>query len=768
MTSHLCEKFFLGQLAFCRWSFIILLATLSEFFLLQAAVGSETKIPGASTPLAGADLKAAHTILSDFIENRCVDCHGETKPKGKFQLHDLIDKPFDPADNKRWLNVREMVNTGEMPPRKKEQPSEKERIAFETALGGIFKSFNLEKSAWELELPRYANRVDHDALFSGRHKGPAFTKARVWRISGDTYQRLMKDFDLGFDFVVPMKKNDTGFHDYASLYADEATILTMKTNAKRVATVVVKGKPSTPPRRGKIEDFVPTFSGPKHKEIKNFLAIQRNPTQAQLEQVFTFLFELFTKIKPTKEQTKRWVNDVLIPNIETGGLRPGLHGTIVSILLSPDFLFRVELGQGQKLSDGRRMLSSTELAFALSYTLHNHPVDDLLEAAEKGSLKNRDDVGREFRKLYDDTRLLRGSVAVNSRDLVWMQSKDHRRGTFSRPKLVQFFQQYFGYTKAADVFKDDIRHNGKHQPGDLIKDADWTVLHVLAEDKNVLEELLTTDRFAVREGRRKKKNKLKPGEANPATLYGYQAAYNMTEASEENRGRARFGMPAGQRAGMLTHPAWLVAHSTNFHTDPVRRGKWILGHLLGHDVPELPLAAQAQLPEWHDKTIRQRFAVVEGEACWRCHKKMNPLGNPFEAYDDFGRYRTKHLVGPNGHLVEAEFEKLNGKNPDKNAYKSEFKIPVDTTGTLFGTGNPELDGPVKNSVELMQKLAKSKRVRQVFIRHVFRYFMGRNETLNDSPTLIAMDQAYLENNGSFKETLAALITSDSFLYRKNP
>ena len=49
---------------------------------------------------------------------------------------------------------------------------------------------------------------------------------------------------------------------------------------------------------------------------------------------------------------------------------------------------------------------------------------------------------------------------------------------------------------------------------------------------------------------------------------------------------------------------------------------------------------------------------------------------------------------------------------------------------------------------------------------MFRFFMGRNETLNDSPTLMAMDQTYQDSDGSFKETLITLLTSDSFLTRK--
>lgn len=742
------------------------------FLLAGAAFGSadvsamETKPSGS---LSASEAATLHQTAAKFLKAYCIQCHGADKQAGDHRLDDLINKPFDPEDNKRWQNSLEMVDLGDMPPEKQPQPDEAERQQFIDAIDRLLRSFNVGKSVWEKQLPRYANRVDHEALFSGEHTGPASTPARVWRISGDTYQRRMKDFDLGFEFVVPMKKNDTGFHDYASLYADEATILTMKTNAKRVATAMIQGKATAPPRRGEFDPdtFVPTWSGPKHRQIKDFLEIKGSPTRQQLVTVFDFVYTFITNRQPTSATTERWLDNVFVPHLETGGNEQGLHGTIVAVLLSPDFLFRVELGQGAELADGRRMLSSAELAFALSYTLHNHPVDSVFEAMEKGQLETREDVERVFRALYDDPKLLRGRTAAGSAENVWQVAKDFpRRGTFSRPKLIQFFQQYFEYTKAPDIIKDDLRHGGKHDTKSLVKDADWTVLHILARDQDVLEELLTTDRFAVAEGRRKKKNKLKPGEPNPAMVHGYQEAYNLTAASAQQRTRAVFPMPEGQRAGLLTHPAWLVAKSTNFHTDPVRRGKWILGHLLGYDVPELPIAAQAQLPEWHDKTIRQRFEVVKAEQCWRCHKKMNPLGDPFEAYDDFGRFRTHHFVAPSGAIVETEFETQSRHNPDKEALVAVPKLPVDTGGQLFGTGDPALDGPVADAVELMHKLSRSERVRQVFIRHVFRYFMGRNETLNDSPTLMAMDSAYVESGGSFKETLVALVTSDSFLLRK--
>lgn len=91
---------------------------------------------------------------------------------------------------------------------------------------------------------------------------------------------------------------------------------------------------------------------------------------------------------------------------------------------------------------------------------------------------------------------------------------------------------------------------------------------------------------------------------------------------------------------------------------------------------------------------------------------------------------------------------------------------VDTTGEIIDSGDPALDGPVENAVEMVQKLARSERTQQVFVRHAFRFWMGRNETINDAPILQEAYDAYRDNGGSMKALLAALTTSDAFLYRK--
>lgn len=45
--------------------------------------------------------------------------------------------------------------------------------------------------------------------------------------------------------------------------------------------------------------------------------------------------------------------------------------------------------------------------------------------------------------------------------------------------------------------------------------------------------------------------------------------------------------------------------------------------------------------------------------------------------------------------------------------------------------------------------------------------MGRNEMLSDSQTCINADQAYGKSGGSFKPIIVSLLTSGSFIYRKD-
>lgn len=211
------------------------------------------------------------------------------------------------------------------------------------------------------------------------------------------------------------------------------------------------------------------------------------------------------------------------------------------------------------------------------------------------------------------------------------------------------------------------------------------------------------------------------------------------------------------RKGILTHPAWLIAHSLNTETDPVRRGRFVQEKLLAGRVPDVPITVDAVVPEDHTKTHRQRLdKVTSPQECWKCHEYMNPLGLPFEMYDDFGRYRMDEPIEHAENVIGKQHKFF-------NLYKT---LPVDASGELRGTGDPALDGEVKDAIDLIERLAKSDRVRQSIIRHAFRFYMGRNEMLSDSQTLIDADNAYVSSGGSFKAVVLSLLTSDSFIYRK--
>ena len=92
--------------------------------------------------------------------------------------------------------------------------------------------------------------------------------------------------------------------------------------------------------------------------------------------------------------------------------------------------------------------------------------------------------------------------------------------------------------------------------------------------------------------------------------------------------------------------------------------------------------------------------------------------------------------------------------------------PVDTSGEIIASGAQALDGKVEDAFELIHRLANSEYVEQVFVRHAFRYWMGRNETIDDAPALKAAHKAYQDSGGSMKALIISLLTSDAFLYRK--
>jgi hypothetical protein len=305
---------------------------------------------------------------------------------------------------------------------------------------------------------------------------------------------------------------------------------------------------------------------------------------------------------------------------------------------------------------------------------------------------------------------------------------------------MRFFQEYFGYTAAPEIFKDDDLLPPEVRTY-LVNDTDRLVHEIYLTDRQVLRQLLTTrESYVMIDALRmptfreaKAKGTPHPfGKKNHAN-----EAYSL--AVEDWKEGQPLTFPASQRAGILTQPSWLIAHSTNDSNHAIHRGKWIRERLLGGAIPDTPISVDAQLPDEPEKPLRERMRVTREAYCWKCHQRMDPLGLAFEQFDHWGRYRTE-----------------------------EFGQPVDTRGEVLLSPDPALNGPVANAVELVNRLANSDYVEQVFVRHAFRYWMGRNETVGDAQTLQAAWHAYHDNDGSMNALILSLLTSGAFLYRTLP
>ena len=200
----------------------------------------------------------------------------------------------------------------------------------------------------------------------------------------------------------------------------------------------------------------------------------------------------------------------------------------------------------------------------------------------------------------------------------------------------------------------------------------------------------------------------------------------------------------------------------NEDNDPIHRGIWVYERLLAGVLGDVPPDVDASVPIDPHKTLRERMEPLRNERCWKCHRKINPLGETFEVFDDWGRYRTHHFFDEN----ETIYLRRDGQFDRKLEAGELTTRPIDAAADIQLFGDPEIDGEVKDAIEMMHRLGNSDRVRQSFIRHLFRYFMGRNEMLSDSKTLIEAEKAYLDNGGSFKALVVSLLSSDSFLYRR--
>lgn len=699
--------------------------------IVIATTVSPVRAADPSSVVEGSSFRAA---IYPLLTSYCVGCHGPTMQKGKVRL-DALSAPSAklPAELTVWAAVYEQLDLAQMPPADSRQPTSdqlqiaKKELQAELARAGVLVGHS--KAA---EYPNKGNLVDHAKLFDDPSRAFPATPARLWRLSPYAYRRFADDLTQGRLIVqggpaVRAKRtaivttpfgltSDPGFRDYAFRYqvsGSESQQLAM--NAK----IILEGMLEKRPR------FTPPHA---------FTAITTatmNPTTVEVQTAVRFTFEQVIDRGPTEEELQQFT-EFVTSRIERYGNREGLILGLVPVFLHAEAVFRFEFGAGHPDNHGRLFLSPTELAIAISYALTDRRPDAvLLAAARSGRLGNRDDVRRELTRLLNDPHT-------------------------EKPRILRFFREYFDYDKASEVFKDDsvlraaqlARDGGAYKPETFVHDTDRLVEWVLAKDRDVLRELLTTDQSFVGYDQsqhwlslRKQREMQAQKTGQPLSTHPFGPKFPVDQYYTFDVANWSPNMPltlsANQRAGILTQPSWLIAHSANTENHAIHRGKWVRERLLGGSIPDTPITVEAKLPDEPHETLRHRMRVTREEYCFKCHRQMDPLGLPFEMFDHFGRFRAQEQ----------------GK-------------PVDTSGEIVASGDPKLDGKVSNALELIRKLADSERVQQVFVRHAFRYWLGRNETLDDAPTLQAAYKAYQESHGSMNDLITALLTSDSFLYRR--
>ena len=612
--------------------------------------------------------------IRPFLNTYCISCHGPEVQKGKIRFDQLTASMSDRNQAELWMRMLETIEFGEMPSDSaKKFPTKAEARLVQ---GWISRALEAQGLAVEEKRDKegYGNLVSHELLFSrAESKRTIDVAARLWRITPKALANLLRGARMvsnPFDLEKPHGnfRDFKGKYHFNSLMAEQITELAIAHSDKeaknaRKMIVALRGKGST-------------IDEANREAIKRHYntVLRRAPSEKEMESLMALLKKVDAEL----------------------GIPRGLQAAFAAIILQPETLFRFE-GLGGSNKEGLTKLTRRELAIALAFALTDLPPDShLLNVFKNEKLSVQLIIQQQAQRLLDD-----------------------QKRPEAKKRLLQFFQEYFDYEKAADVFKDQIKGH-KHWAPALVYDLDALVMHTLGKDRQVFKTLLTTSDYLIY--------------VNSHRDHGNPLVYNLPPDWKPTPKPVRF--PKDQRMGVLTHPAWLVAHSGNFDNDPIRRGHWIRYKLLGGNVPDIPINVDAKLPDDKTMTLRERMHVTRAESCYKCHSKLNRLGLPFELYDHYGRFRF-----------------------------NELEKPVDTTSKIVNTGIPGVDGDIKSPFELIKRLATSTHCEQVFVRYVFRFFMGRNETLGDAKTLQEAHKAYTDNNGSMKALVVSLLSSDSFIYR---
>ena len=301
-----------------------------------------------------------------------------------------------------------------------------------------------------------------------------------------------------------------------------------------------------------------------------------------------------------------------------GGFETGIRRGLESILVDPEFLFRLER-EPEGPARPVHPISDLELASRLSFFLWSSiPDDELLDAAVAGTLRDPAVLEAQVRRMLADSR---AAALVDGFVMQWLALR-------TLPAVVPTPELF-------PEFDDNLREA-------FARETELFVGSQIREDRSLLD-LLRADYTFVNE--------------RLARHYGIPKVYG-------NRFR-RMTFADGARGGLLGHGSILTVTSYPTRTSPVLRGHWLLEHVLGApppppppDVPALPDRGEAG----RAASVRERLERHrENAVCASCHAPMDPLGFGLEHFDAIGRWRA---AGEAGGAIDAS-----GVLPDGTAFR---------------------------------------------------------------------------------------------------
>ena len=283
---------------------------------------------------------------------------------------------------------------------------------------------------------------------------------------------------------------------------------------------------------------------------------------------------------------------------QKGGFEAGVKWALEALLVSPEFLFRVERHPAHVETGTPYRLSDLDLASRLSFFLWSSiPDDALLDLAADGRLSDPAVLEQQVRRMLQDPR---SSALTENFAGQWLYLRNLRSVA---PNGALF-----------PTFDDNLREGFR-------RETELFFASQLGDDRGIVE-LLTADYTFLND--------------RLARHYDIPGVYGSHYR--------RVSYPDDRRAGLLGHGSVLLVTSHPNRTSPVVRGKWVLENLLGSPPPPPPpdIPALGENDEGREAaTVRERMEQHRANpTCAACHAKMDPLGFALENFDAVGQWRS--------------------------------------------------------------------------------------------------------------------------------